>query len=369
MHINFIDVQGVNGNISGRYTFHSDINIFTGVNGSGKTTLMKLMWYLISGNVERVVPEINFNSFELNTTKYTIKLSKVDDQVTWRFESEQYGSIGKTEMAEVFIANGAEEINRRVIDLNDQSLYFPTFRRIEGGYSMGQGPRARRRLSVTYAAEYTHDGIQTQLESISDRLSIGRHKFVCSISTHDIISLLTKRYAAVSERLNEQYKTFSTSIIQAIQEAKSEGVETLETKALDILNSIQSKADSINERQELLLRPFTVLSELTAKLFRHKGIKVQSITLGESINAIDSDSLSAGEKQMLSFLCYNAFCLRGVVFIDEPELSLHPDWQRRLFGTLIRQQPTNQFIVATHSPFIYTKYADKEIALEENKGD
>lgn len=53
---------------------------------------------------------------------------------------------------------------------------------------------------------------------------------------------------------------------------------------------------------------------------------------------------------------------------DEPELSLHIDWQRRLFPTLLEQATSNQFFVATHSPFIYSKYPDKEFLLGEGYG-
>lgn len=71
---------------------------------------------------------------------------------------------------------------------------------------------------------------------------------------------------------------------------------------------------------------------------------------------------------MLSFLCYNAFSEETVVFIDEPELSLHVDWQRLLFPTLLKQGQKNQFFVATHSPFIYSKYPDKEFMLDDYRG-
>lgn len=81
------------------------------------------------------------------------------------------------------------------------------------------------------------------------------------------------------------------------------------------------------------------------------------------------DKLSAGEKQMLSFLCYNTFSKNKIIFIDEPELSLHPDWQRLLIPTLLKQGGNNQFFIATHSPFIYAKYPDKELVLSEDKGE
>jgi predicted ATPase len=113
-----------------------------------------------------------------------------------------------------------------------------------------------------------------------------------------------------------------------------------------------------------------VLSELIAKTFQYKGIRMAgTLTLGEARDAILSDVLSAGEKQMLSFLTYNAFANKTCLMIDEPEISLHVDWQRILFRVLLEQATGNQFIVATHSPFIYSKYADKELVLATDRGD
>ena len=68
---------------------------------------------------------------------------------------------------------------------------------------------------------------------------------------------------------------------------------------------------------------------------------------------------------MLSFLCYNAFYNNTPIFIDEPELSLHIDWQRLLLPTLLDQSTGNQFFIATHSPFIFTGYSDKEFMLDD----
>lgn len=95
------------------------------------------------------------------------------------------------------------------------------------------------------------------------------------------------------------------------------------------------------------------------------GLQLVTNEEEEAKDAILSDVLSAGEKQMLSFLCYNASATRTCLFIDEPEISLHVDWQRVLFPELLQQSTGNQFIVATHSPFIYSKYADKELVLAE----
>ncbi len=43
----------------------------------------------------------------------------------------------------------------------------------------------------------------------------------------------------------------------------------------------------------------------------------------------------------------------GIVFIDEPELHLDPQWHAPIVRALMQLQPQAQFIVATHSPEIY----------------
>ena len=42
----------------------------------------------------------------------------------------------------------------------------------------------------------------------------------------------------------------------------------------------------------------------------------------------------------------------GVVLIDEVDLHLHPKWQRRVIGDLLRAFPKIQFVGTTHSPFV-----------------
>lgn len=63
-------------------------------------------------------------------------------------------------------------------------------------------------------------------------------------------------------------------------------------------------------------------------------------------------ALSSGERQILTML-YSANRTRlesGIFLIDEPELSLHIDWQRIILRELQNQAQDRQFIACTHSP-------------------
>jgi len=51
----------------------------------------------------------------------------------------------------------------------------------------------------------------------------------------------------------------------------------------------------------------------------------------------------------------------GIVLIDELDLHLHPEWQRRVAADLKRIFPKVQFIVTTHSPFIIQETEEGEL--------
>lgn len=64
-------------------------------------------------------------------------------------------------------------------------------------------------------------------------------------------------------------------------------------------------------------------------------------------------SLSSGERQILTMLfsaTRMSTAASGVFLIDEPELSLHVDWQRIVLGSLMAQAGERQIIACTHSP-------------------
>ena len=98
---------------------------------------------------------------------------------------------------------------------------------------------------------------------------------------------------------------------------------------------------------------------------------------------IPIDSLSSGEKQVVyrgCFLLKDANATSGAfVFIDEPEISLHPSWQMKIMDyykdifTAEDGKQTSQIFAVTHSPFIVhneNRRNDKVIVLtRDENGD
>ena len=77
---------------------------------------------------------------------------------------------------------------------------------------------------------------------------------------------------------------------------------------------------------------------------------------------LESDLLSAGQLELFLFLSELALNEErtGIIFIDEPELHLDPQWHRLILRSLMRLQPSAQLVVATHSPEIYDAAASYE---------
>ncbi|QVM98736.1 AAA family ATPase [Pseudomonas sp. SORT22] len=69
--------------------------------------------------------------------------------------------------------------------------------------------------------------------------------------------------------------------------------------------------------------------------------------------------MSSGERQLLTMLyAVTKMSADTLVLIDEPELSLHIDWQEELLEKMMDQLGNRQIIVCTHSPAIASSYQD-----------
>ena len=86
---------------------------------------------------------------------------------------------------------------------------------------------------------------------------------------------------------------------------------------------------------------------------------------GETISAY---KLSSGEKQMLIILLTVLVQNRKpfVLFMDEPEVSLHVEWQERLLDLVVDLNPNAQVILTTHSPaVIMNGWSDRVTDVED----
>lgn len=73
MKIESFTVDGLHGTRGPIHlNFQKDLNILSGKNGAGKTTILKMIWYFISGNLEKAFIEVPFKYAELETDFYNL---------------------------------------------------------------------------------------------------------------------------------------------------------------------------------------------------------------------------------------------------------------------------------------------------------
>lgn len=59
----------------------------------------------------------------------------------------------------------------------------------------------------------------------------------------------------------------------------------------------------------------------------------------------------------------------AIVLLDEIDLHLHPDWQRKIVSFLSEQFPKTQFIVTAHSPLIVQSAENINVVMLKKEGD
>lgn len=386
MKLKSVKISGLHNNPPLNLKFHDDLNILTGKNGAGKTTILKLIWYIISGHIDLALNEIDFSSIEIETDIYVCNVEKAirknsnDYKVEWEWKnkkgnkekfSNSYENTSlfpfpeEDEDSNFHILGESVDIPIRYLKKSGSSVFLPTFRRIEGGFLTESKQQFFRR---TLLLNSTTSSLEEALINLSEKLTTFNHTFVASVSTVDIESLLIRKYSELSEKYNRIQQKVTSETMARIKNSKGGGTDNLHT-----LELIQRDIEEMEKQRQEIMKPLDTIKESVLKFFKNqKGIRLgrrlKALNFGDTADAINSNLLSAGEKQMLSFLAYNTFHKKTIFIIDEPELSLHVDWQRILLPTLMKQDTSNQFIIATHSPFIYSKYPEKEIQLTSDRG-
>ena len=375
--------------LSYRFTFNEDVNIFTGANGSGKTTVLKTLWYCISGNIHRIIQDSHINHIELRTEEYLLLI--INDDATYFISYYELDSTLKSvshlqadiefvinlQKDPTYIRTNIHSLNQKLSQAFGSSLYFPTYRRIEGGYMLSRD--RSEETSITSNINSRHDLLRSQFDSLygndsgklhnalsdhSNTLSRGNHKFITTVSIYDIVELIAET------QFDEMRRNFSNDaqLGHEVREIISDYITNDSIRHINkldensIINHIKDLLITINPTYTDSQRSsLDILRDSIIELEKKKKINV------EDLNSYNTSltNLSSGEKQILSFLCYNAHYKNSTIFIDEPELSLHVDWQRNLVRHLSNQKTNNQLFLTTHSPFIYTQHENKEHILEK----
>lgn len=123
-----------------------------------------------------------------------------------------------------------------------------------------------------------------------------------------------------------------------------------------IIKALTSSSPDGHQQATALSQAKTKFQDLIDELFSetNKTINRQSneILFFQDGDTLTPYQLSSGEKQMLVILLTVLVQdnQHYTLFMDEPEISLHVEWQQRLIELIRQLNPNVQIILTTHSP-------------------
>lgn len=140
--------------------------------------------------------------------------------------------------------------------------------------------------------------------------------------------------------MQRRYLNYQVNIGNRMIELLASDKEEDRMRAASISNSKRLFQDSIDE----------LFSYTDKKIARKRN----DIAFYQEDELLMPYQLSSGEKHIVLILLTalvedNQPC---VLFMDEPEASLHIEWQQKLIGILRKLNPNSQIILTTHSPAV-----------------
>lgn len=195
------------------------------------------------------------------------------------------------------------------------------------------------------------DEVITEIIELSEKLQNSPFQ-VNRDQSDDVYNKLIEQLRAFESY--PEYKTIASRVLSVYKRSLQQRLDA----QIKAYSSIERYLESVNgflERKQLKIGS-TNSPQGRGKL----GVKIGD---EEAIHSLQI--LSSGERQVVG-LIYAASHMTGgrVVLIDEPEISLHIDWQRKLLPEMVKQLDEKQLIICTHSAVIASKYRERMIKLE-----
>lgn len=416
-----VSIEGFWGQHKISTDFNDDVNIFIGRNGTGKTTFINLLQAVISVDLE-LLYSLQFEKIIINLKtgkkKRKIEVEKLGDnlmykEIHYKIGAKKYSLPIIPERELKYLGKRSGRINprfyREVQEIRGTLKKLINVSYLSVSRDNTNEFRENRREDFTNVIDVRLEELigdlttyQLQLETDLSKLSKGFQEDV-------LRSMLFNEefdYVKVNEPVTLDIRRIGIGLKQAYRglgildsqtdQAIDRHIEAIKKAANSINESVKDKDKGVypNDVTPLtLLRRTRKMNELSAELetnkkriferlddfinllnefhdtkyFSLQDSKTGGITVIKDETEIPLVQLSSGEKQLIILLT-EALLQKGkeTLFIaDEPELSLHIEWQRKVISSIRKLNPNSQIIVATHSPEIVGKFKDSIINMEK----
>ncbi len=392
----------------------TNLTVLFGDNGSGKTTLLRILIAFLSKDDDVLKSEkvnkiiVNFQHNDkglLKKQKVTVIELKNDEnsaEHTGNIEESLYDWDEFNNSKLVEAKSISKGIQRGGISLLSNKIESEHILNFFSNTDISNKLNVSVKKINLIAQEFikfsnSQNRLIRQRESIKkNKLFAFKHVLLEEINIDDIEYLLTERYRKIKEIISEKIqKSTSNTLDQITNSHLSDDIPDQDIKKIienkDILaESLTDSSDSfilkllkiiidieenrLQESDKLLVKLLlNIIDELNnsrkilnsidelIKTYNSVISKGKELVINEDDAFIkiskrkhNINQLSSGEINLLIFLTIVLIddSKRDFIIIDEPEISLNIEWQRKIMGILSKYTPNTQMIVATHSPVI-----------------
>jgi len=399
----------------------SRVGILYGDNGSGKTTILKLLFHLLSPNIQHrhrsEISNIPFSKISvlfsdkvritadrrenMLTGSFTVELQKPNrSPLKAKFEAtdgrgitrytkqgiDLYKEIEKLGLSIFFLTDLRTLESDKIIKVPEEPEFLEKWdKETKKGYHSDVDDR--RDSTLRQSLEQTTSLIHRSLIEASSRGDVEAQSIYANIIEHiddytlrpvsDTVTPINKlkkelkeleKRSAVFTELGLTSKINIRRFYKGLNKPTKRSLPFVERVVRSFIDGQLARLNALEKLKLLLVR---FLSQIN-NFFVDKKIKIE-VSKGISIISdygedLIIEMLSSGEKQLLLLLLNILIASEtaSLFIIDEPEISLNVKWQRKLIDALvdITRGSQCQFLVATHSIELLTKHHNQVIKLK-----
>lgn len=363
------------------------VNVMWGLNGSGKTSLLRILHAALNNEVQGLA-RVPFSTAEVH-----IALDPGEGTLVRRLDMHEEAEEDDEEGIEeeiVQLPDGSFEVvgrprglrwetavvgtSVRILPGRLRHTYLPISRVADSRSAARRGvsPRALREglddsLFDTLFADQVRQRWQLYNTDALDRVRAVQQQGLAEILSLLFGGVTGERAKASAPAPGAPVAFELVTQFLARQSIKVNFTQRTFAKRYDeepALRQVVRRIEGVLGDIDEAFKPQRALQSLIAELYSgNKELRFDSRGIQVMINegVVPLESLSSGEKQLLQVLLETLASGSNTILIDEPELSMHVDWQNRLVRSMQTVNPDCQLLLATHSPEVMADVSDNRI--------
>ena len=343
MKLKEIKISGLWHQYDFSWNLESDVNILVGGNGAGKSTVLDLCYAVIPPRSMKQYLSQKAEKINLYFDNgYVIRCVNFEDSFSKLKEKAESDPSYKTMFEDV-----SEDIGEKRKSRLDFGIYA----------SFTQFFRGDKEVSAKEVIDLANVDIVSTFDTPLPRENAQSSSFK-ALRDERLLSHLDKNLFDCMEKYSYYIGKLANEIERQVLLHKSIDADFIQ----DIYSQKSLFEDIMNE----------FLKDSGKKIDLTKSKPEFVLESGRRISMYD---LSSGEKQILYIMLKVLLQEKKeyIMFLDEPEISLHIDWQEVLIDKILKLNPNCQIIISTHSPSLLFDGWDSKVKnidiLKENHGN